>query len=236
MARVLGSRRGRHVLCLVACTGLMASCGPTMPARPPITEAPPKPSVEAPLPPRAESVEPARPTLAERAARYDATLQNQPPQPVAGPAGGGPTLPGAEYQSGYPQFNPAPKPRADGSLQSFTVVNTGPYPANHTVHTLGWTNDSGRRLAIYKAYIWTGVDKGASADVHVEARRASDNSYIAILQWDHYADPTVPQHGQQFDYPTPMMLDPGDGITIKHYANGFAPGWRAHHVLILWVK
>ncbi|HKN59028.1 MAG TPA: hypothetical protein VJV97_09260, partial [Gemmatimonadaceae bacterium] len=101
---------------------------------------------------------------------------------------------------------------------------------------LTWTNNSGRLLAIYKAYLWTGVDKGGIADVHIEARRASDNSYIGILQWDHYADPTLPQHGQQFDYPSPMMLDLGDSITITHFANGFAPGWHAAHVFILWVK
>jgi len=33
-----------------------------------------------------------------------------------------------------------------------------------------------------------------------------------------------------------MMLDPGDTIAITHSANGFAPGWRAHHVLILWIE
>lgn len=144
--------------------------------------------------------------------------------------------PGSDYSVGYPHLMPAPKPRADGSLQSVSALDTGPYLANGNVHTLTWTNDSGRQLSIYKAYLWTGVDKGGIGDVHIEARRSSDNSYIGILQWDHYADPTVPQHGQAFDYPSPMMLDPGDTITITHFGNGFAPGVHAHHVLILWVK
>ena len=32
------------------------------------------------------------------------------------------------------------------------------------------------------------------------------------------------------------VLDLGDSITITHFANGFAPGWHAAHVFILWVK
>ena len=103
-----------------------------------------------------------------------------------------------------------PKARADGSLQSFALLNTGPYLANSNVHELSWTNSSGRALAIHKVYLWTGVDRGGIADVHIEARRGSDGSYIAIQQWDHYADPTVPQHGEQFDYASPMMIDPGE--------------------------
>jgi hypothetical protein len=147
------------------------------------------------------------------------------------------TLPAArDYQEGFPLVVPAPKARADGSLQSFMALNTGPYPADRNVRNLTWVNNSGRPLAIYKAYLWTGVDKGGIADVHVEARRASDNSFIGIQTWDHYADPTVPQHGQHFDYPSPMMLDPGETITLRHFAYGYSPGVRAHHALVLWVK
>ena len=208
-----------------ACLALLSSCAPTLlPARPPIAEPPVKPTSE-------ERV--ARPTIAERAASRDVMIGLQ-QQPTPRPSSTVPT--GGDYQDGYPLLAPAPKARADRSLQSFLALNTGPYLANHNVHKLTWTNNSGRLLAIYKAYLWTGVDKGGIADVHIEARRASDNSYIGILQWDHYADPTLPQHGQQFDYPSPMMLDLGDSITITHFANGFAPGWHAAHVFILWVK
>jgi len=175
------------------------------------------------------STPPAKPPIAEPPSRPTSEQPVANPSPPAGP-------PGSDYPTGYPQLAPAPKARADGSLQSFTVLNTGPYLANGNTHNLTWTNDSGRLLAIYKVYLWTGVDRGGIGDVHIDARRASDNSYIGILQWDHYAEPTVPQHGQQFDYPVPMLLDPGDSITILHFANGFAPGWHAHHVLILWVK
>jgi len=237
-----------------ACLVLLTACAPTLPARPPIAEPPARPASEEPavrLTPieraarmdgtvlqeqpsaKPASEEPAaRPTPAERAAKRDGIVpQGQPtPRPSStAPAGG-------DYQGGYPRLGQAPKARADGTLQSFPVLDTGPYLANSNVHNLTWPNNSGRPLAIYKAYLWTGVDKGASADVHIEARRASDNSFIGILQWDHYADPTLPQHGQQFDYPSPMILDPGDAITIMHFANGFAPGWHAHHLLILWVK
>lgn len=215
------------------CLAFLSSCAPTLPARPPIAEPPARPPIAEP-PAKPASEEPApRLTIAERAARRDAMIGLQ-EQPTPRPSSTIP--PGRDYQDGYPLLAPAPKARADGSLQSFPALDTGPYLANHSVHNLTWTNNSGRPLAIYKVYLWTGVDKGGIADVHIEARRASDNSYIGILQWDHYADPTLPQHGQQFDYPSPMMLDAGDSITIKHFANGFTPGWHAHHLLILWVK
>jgi hypothetical protein len=224
-----------------ACLALLSSCAATLPAKPPIAEPSARPPVAEPSarPPIAEppanpsSEEPrAKLTIAERAAKRDAVaLQAEPtPRPSS-------TIPaGKDYQDGYPLLAQPPKARADGSLQSFLALDTGPYLANHVVHNLTWTNNSRRPLAIYKAYLWAGVDKGGIADVHIEVRRTSDNSYIGILQWDHYADPTVPQHGQQFDYASPMILDPGDSMTIKHLANGFTPGWRAHHMLILWVK
>lgn len=216
------------------CLALLSSCAPT-PAKPLIGE-PPTKAAGPPIgePPAKVTSEEAteRLTLAERAARYDKNIL--PEQPTTEASSTAPA--GRDYQNGYPHLARAPKARADGSLQSFLALDTGPYLANHDIHNLIWTNNSGRTLAIYKTYLWTGFDKGGIADVHIEAHRGSDNSYIGILQWDHYADPTSPQHGQQFDYPSPMMLDPGDTITIMHFANGFTPGWHAHHWLILWVK
>lgn len=226
---------------IVASLPLLASCATSLPPNPPIVEPattppvaqlPPKPPVAQPSTKPASGEPPARPTLADRAAKYDTITA--PEQPTSRPSSTVPS--GRDYQDGYPQLAQAPKARADGSLQSFLAINTGPYVANSITHNVIWTNNSGRALAIHKAYLWSGVDKGAIADVHVEARRTSDNSYIGILQWDHYADPTLPQHGQQFDYTSPMMLDPGETITLLHFANGFTPGWHAHHILILWVK
>lgn len=211
------------MLLVGAWAALLSACASTPAATAPVEAVAPKPVT---------AVADAKPTIAERAARYDQIVQQAPSPPGAGSAPSGTK----DYVTGYPHFAHAPKARADGSLQSFLVFDTGPYLANSNVHDVAWTNNSGRPLAIYKAYLWSGVDRGAIADVHIEARRGSDNSYIGILQWDHYADPTVPQHGQQFDYPSPMMLDPGDTIMIKHFANGFTLGWHAHHVLILWIK
>ena len=222
---VWSSVRKPSMLLVSAWVALLSACAPTLGAN----TAQPPPEVIAPKPVTAAPE--ARPTIAERAARYDMIVQQAQPRSGAyAPAGS------KDYVDGYPHFSPAPKARADGSLQSFLALDTGPYLANNVIHNLTWTNDSGRRLAIFKAYLWSGVDKGGIADVHIEARRTSDNSYIGISQWDHYADPTLPQHGLQFDYPSPMMLDPGETITILHFANGFTPGWHAHHYLILWIK
>jgi hypothetical protein len=228
------------MIIVIACLALLSSCGATLPANPPTTEQPvtqTTPLSPAKLPVAQPPTSPAsnapstRPTLAERAAKYDTIVQAQ---AAPGPSS---TVPaGREYQDGFPLVVPAPKARADGSLQSFMALNTGPYLADRNVHNLTWTNSSGRPLAIYKVFLWTGVDKGGIVDVNVEARRASDNSYLGIQTWDHYADPTSPEHGQQFDYTTPMMLDPGETVTLRHYAIGFSPNVHAHHALILWVK
>ena len=161
--------------------------------------------VEALAPKPVAAVADPGPTIAERAARYDQIVQRASPPPGATSAPRG----SKDCLDRYPHFAPAPKARANGSLQSFLALDTGPYLVNSVIRNLTWTNDSGRRLAIFKAYLWTGVDKGGIADVHFEVRRASGNSYIGISQWDHYADPTLPQHGLQFKYPSPMMLDPG---------------------------
>jgi hypothetical protein len=234
-------RRASGIL-IVASFPLLASCATGMPASrsiaesratPPVAQSPLNPPVaQASTKPASDQL-PAKSTLAERAAKYDMITQQEPP--TSKPSS---TAPAArDYQEGYPILVPAPKARADGSLQSFMAFDTGPYVADRSVHNLTWTNNSGRPLAIYKAFLWTGVDKGAIADVQVEARRASDNSYIGFLQWDHYADPTSPQHAQQFDYTSPMILDPGEKIILRHFANGYSsPSLRAHHVLILWVK
>lgn len=150
--------------------------------------------------------------------------------------GTGGTTGEGDYAPGYPVYGTAPDARLDGSLTSFLAFNTGPYPADSTQHTIYWTNDTGRELSICKAYLWTGVDRSAIADVHAELRRDNDGSYIAILQWDHYADPTLPQHAQQFEYPSPMTLMPDEKLRLFHFANGFSTGWHAHHLVILWVK
>lgn len=140
------------------------------------------------------------------------------------------------YVAGYPIFSQAPPARSDTTLVSFLTLNTGPYQADGTIHNLTWTNNSGRALQVYKVYLWSGMDIGGKGDVHIQVNRASDDSYLGALQWDHYADPTAPQQGQQFDYSVPMVIAAGDGLNIMHFANGLSPGLHAHHWLILWVK
>jgi hypothetical protein len=172
------------------------------------------------------------PTLVERAAARDRALSEERAQAGPAPIPGNPS----DYATGFPILGQAPKPRPDDSLQSFRLVDTGPYLANAHFHSVKWTNNSGRSLAIYKAYVWTGFDRGGIADVHIDLRRESDGSFIALMQWDHYGDPTLPQQGQQFDYGSPMVLDPGESVSIAHFANGVNPGWHAHHVVIVWIK
>ena len=59
------------------------------------------------------STPPARPPIAAPSSRPTSEQPAANPSSPAGP-------PGSDYPTGYPQLAPAPKARADGSLQSFT--------------------------------------------------------------------------------------------------------------------
>lgn len=133
---------------------------------------------------------------------------------------------------------PMPPARADGSLVSAGIIDTGPYTGDSTMREAVWVNKSGRELEIHQVYLWAGVDIGARADVHAEVRRSSDDSILAILQWDRYAEPSAPDNHAVFRYQAPYMrIAQGDAIKLRYRMVPFNGNqYRAHNYVIIWAR
>ena len=131
---------------------------------------------------------------------------------------------------------PLPAPRPDLlDLVSACVIDTQPYPMGSGQHRVRWTNRTQRDLLVKKVYLWTGVDQNGRCDVHAELFRVADGSPLAVLQWDHYAEPTAEQ-GRQFDFDPYFRLAAGEAVELLYYANPLAGngGTYAHHRVTLW--
>lgn len=116
--------------------------------------------------------------------------------------------------------------------QSAVIFNTGPYVTDGISRTRNWKNQTGKTIIIRAAYLWTGVDLGGVFDSHVQVTR-SDGSYVHILQWDHYKDPTAPQHGVwRYFEPGYMALNPGEELILSYFSSP-GGGKHAHHVFIM---
>lgn len=128
-------------------------------------------------------------------------------------------------------------PPNDGNadnLKSAMIFNTAPYEADGIVHTIDWINP-GADIYVKKAYLWTGIDKDGVCDSVVNMRRISDNSYLARLQWDHYANPTTPRHDVTEDFDAKYMkIASGDGIRMKYLSQWGVSPPHAQHLGIIW--
>lgn len=117
------------------------------------------------------------------------------------------------------------------------IIDSSPYVMDGLRHRIRWTNLTGRKLLLRKAYLWSGVQGGSSADVHAELYRVSDNASILLNQWDRYAEPTAPNNGIYTDFDPYMVINPDDGIEMLHFGIQFnGSGKLAHHGATIWVQ
>jgi hypothetical protein len=129
------------------------------------------------------------------------------------------------------EVRPVPPDPGDGSLVGDVILNTGVYNISQTwdVHTLDWTNTTGRTLLLRESALWTGVDKDAIADVGLYAVRVRDNALIMWEPWDHYANPVAPDQLKSRSHSPAMVLLPNDVIRLYYVAAwGGATGHAAH--------
>lgn len=130
-----------------------------------------------------------------------------------------------------------PDPTLSNDLVSVRIFNTGPYTADRLTRELSWVNQTGHALEIVQSYLWTGVDMGGRMDTHAELERERDRSLLNVLQWDHYADPTVPRHYSLVTYaPYTFRLAQQEALILRYFSNPAGPALHAHHVGILFLR
>lgn len=93
--------------------------------------------------------------------------------------------------------------------------------------TIRWVNHTGRKMAILGAYVWSGVEQYKLCDNHCELVRVSDQSTLAVVQWDRYAEPTAPNNSVWVNFDYGMTLDVDDALDLFWY--GSNPAGNSHH-------
>jgi len=146
--------------------------------------------------------------------------------------------------SRYPRVLVLPTPPADKqNLVASEVLNTGAYLIDGVNRKRHWLNTKGQALKVKKVYLWTGALRTTVADIGVYVRRISDKSPLIYSQWDHYQEPTGPNHGlvQDFgaDYMT-LASTGQDGLEIEYLSNALLTpppgGWFAQHLVVIWFE
>lgn len=130
-----------------------------------------------------------------------------------------------------------PDPTLSNDLVSVRIFNTGPYIADTLTRELVWVNQTGYPVEVVQSYLWTGVDMGGRMDTHVELERERDRSLLNVLQWDHYADPTVPRHHNLLSYaPFAFRIAVQEALIFRYFSNPAGPALHAHHIGILFLR
>lgn len=122
------------------------------------------------------------------------------------------------------------------ALVSAVIFDTTAYPADGQVRIMTWRNDTGARLYIRKAYLWSGMYAGARADSDATVTRSSDGAIVAKLQWDHYAEPVAPVSQIINFEPGYMLLESDEVLTLTYYTTPIKDGdpFMAAAQFILW--
>ena len=132
-----------------------------------------------------------------------------------------------------------PSPPADKkNLVSREIFNTGVFQHSLQEYRRRWINTTGQALKLKKVYLWTGVTRTAVADIGAYITRISDSSPVQYFQWDHYQEPTAPNHGVIQDFgDNCMTLGPGDGLELRYLSNTiFGDVAYSQHVVLIWIE
>lgn len=131
-----------------------------------------------------------------------------------------------------------PDPPADPlALVSAVITSSGPVIMDGQQHIVRWVNETGKTLRIKKVYLWSGVDGGTIADVHLQLTRGSDGAPLAFVQWDHYAEPTGPNNHAYVDYDPYMLLAPDDFLDMLYSGKVYQGGVKhQEHRATIWVQ
>ena len=130
-------------------------------------------------------------------------------------------------------------------LKGLQIIDTGPFQAQRfgwsepISHMKRWQNDTHDTLRIWQTQIWLGMDIMGKGDFWFRLTRESDDSLLALTNWDHYKDPTG-LHSVHMDYaPNWFDLVPDDRLILVCGARRWNPVWpivqRGHVSVTIWV-
>jgi hypothetical protein len=126
-----------------------------------------------------------------------------------------------------------------GDLVGGQIADSGPVWADGQPHVIRWKNHTGIDLRIRKTYVWVGIDETVTCDAYNVLTRESDGTVLAVIQFDHYAEPNYPG-GVQFNWDNPgLLLKAADHLLFTYYAapsDGTQDKHQQEHVAYVWVE
>jgi hypothetical protein len=127
---------------------------------------------------------------------------------------------------------------AGQDLKSMQVLDSGPFLCSGPSASTTWINNSATTMYVRQAQVWMGMSTAGKGDYPVNVKRISDNSFLAITGWDHYAEPTG-LHQLTMNYaPDYMAIAPGDGLILTYDCTKAAgttqPNLLGHVSVQLW--
>jgi hypothetical protein len=127
---------------------------------------------------------------------------------------------------------------ASQDLKSMQVLDSGPFLCSAASGSVTWINGSANTMYVRQAQVWMGMSTAGKGDYPVNVKRISDNSFLAITGWDHYAEPTGLHQLTMHYQPDYMAIAPGDGLILTYDCTKAAgttqPNLLGHVSVQLW--
>lgn len=116
-------------------------------------------------------------------------------------------------------------PIAAAPLKTQQVMVTGAFACDSVQRVLSWSNTEGQTIYVKAADIWMGMGLGSVSDFQVILVRTSDQVRLIRGSWDHYAEPTLPDHHLYRSFaPDWFTIAPDDGLQLKTFCTPIRAG------------
>ena len=111
------------------------------------------------------------------------------------------------------------------ALFSQQIMVTGAFACDSVQRILSWVNTDSQTFYVKAADIWMGMGLGSVSDFQVILVRTSDQVRLIRGSWDHYAEPTLPDHHLYRSFaPDWYVIAPGDGLQLKTFCTPIRAG------------
>ena len=103
---------------------------------------------------------------------------------------------------------------------------------DNTETIIRWKNPSEKTIYIKGFSAFIGVDRGGVCDTSIYVKRVSDGNMIGEANWDHYRDPSAPNHTVSEYYPDGLYksLKSGEMLQFTSRASAIVTGFNYMHV------